>query len=71
MSTGTLESSTANADPAVVTVVLVRPPRFRGQCRSGEDGDCEWEGCPQLRDGEPEKTGRSCPLYPWHHSDGE
>lgn len=27
-----------------------------------EDGDCAWEGCPQLRDGEPEATGRHCPL---------
>lgn len=48
---------------------LIRPPRFQGQCHSGEDGDCDWEDCPQLRDGEPEKTGRSCPLYPWHHQE--
>lgn len=26
------------------------------------DGECVWEGCPQLRDGEPERTGRHCPL---------
>lgn len=43
------------------------PPRFRGGCHSDSDGDCDWPDCPQLRDGEPEKTGRSCPLYPWHH----
>ena len=26
------------------------------------DGDCYWPGCPQIRDGEPEKSGRHCPL---------
>ena len=31
-------------------------------CHSHEDGDCYWKGCPQLRDKEPEKTGRNCPL---------
>lgn len=31
-------------------------------CRSGADGDCYWTGCPQERDGEPGKSGRSCPL---------
>jgi len=25
------------------------------------DGDCTWAECPQLRDGEPAKTGRHCP----------
>jgi hypothetical protein len=24
---------------------------------------CTWEGCPQVRDGEPKKTGRSCPRW--------
>ena len=27
-----------------------------------DDGDCDWSGCPQLRDGEPRKNGRHCPL---------
>ena len=36
-----------------------------GHCMADDDGDCgwmkaEWE-CPQLRDGEPKKTGRHCP----------
>jgi len=31
-------------------------------CHAGMDGECYWIGCPQLRDGEPEKSGRSCPL---------
>ena len=45
-------------------------PRLRYQpeqhrfsyCQSNGDGDCEWEGCPQLRDNEPTATGRHCPL---------
>lgn len=31
-------------------------------CRAGTDGDCFWSECPQLADGEPEATGRHCPL---------
>ena len=32
------------------------------KCHAQKDGDCEWEECPQLRDGEPVKSGRDCPL---------
>lgn len=32
------------------------------RCQSGKDGECYWDGCPQLRDKEPHKTGRHCPL---------
>lgn len=35
-------------------------------CQSGNDGECYHELCLQNRDGEPEKTGRSCPLYDWN-----
>jgi hypothetical protein len=31
-------------------------------CRGGRDGECSWKLCPQLRDNEPMKTGRHCPL---------
>lgn len=31
-------------------------------CHAARDGDCDWANCPQNRDGEPGKTGRSCPL---------
>lgn len=31
------------------------------RCQADSDGDCEWSGCPQLRDGEPRATGRHCP----------
>lgn len=30
-------------------------------CRGDDDGDCDYSGCPQLRDGEPRKSGRHCP----------
>lgn len=32
------------------------------RCHAARDGECQWELCPQLRDGEPTKTGRHCPL---------
>ncbi len=31
-------------------------------CHGREDGECHWKRCPQLRDGEPERSGRHCPL---------
>ena len=36
-------------------------PAHLARCHSGRDGDCVWSECPQLRDNEPEKTGRHCP----------
>lgn len=32
------------------------------RCAAARDGDCTNAQCPQLRDGEPAKTGRHCPL---------
>jgi len=32
------------------------------QCHGHEDGECSWKDCPQLRDNEPHKSGRHCPL---------
>lgn len=32
------------------------------RCHADRDGECCWQHCPQLRDGEPAKTGRHCPL---------
>lgn len=31
-------------------------------CRAGAEGVCLWPDCPQIRDGEPEASGRTCPL---------
>lgn len=36
--------------------------RYMTRCQADCDDECEWEGCPQIRDGEPYKTGRHCPL---------
>jgi len=33
-----------------------------GYCHADRDGDCIHKQCPQLRDNEPHKTGRHCPL---------
>jgi hypothetical protein len=31
-------------------------------CRGGRDGECVWKLCPQIRDGEPTRSERHCPL---------
>jgi len=36
--------------------------RIMTRCQACDDGCCDWDGCPQVRDGEPEATGRHCPL---------
>lgn len=36
--------------------------RLVNHCHGDRDGDCSWEHCPQLREGEPAATGRHCPL---------
>lgn len=37
-------------------------PRIIIGCAAGRDGECNHALCPQLRDGEPKKSGRHCPL---------
>jgi hypothetical protein len=32
------------------------------RCQSDDDGYCSYGLCPQLRDGEPEASGRHCPF---------
>lgn len=43
-------------------------------CHADSDGACDWKECPQLRDGEPGKSGRHCPLdegtYELHDDQG-
>jgi hypothetical protein len=39
------------------------------RCHSGSDGECNWKECPQLRDEEPAKSGRGCPLYDWNRDE--
>ena len=31
-------------------------------CAANKEGDCSHPDCPQIRDGEPAKTGRNCPV---------
>jgi hypothetical protein len=40
-------------------------------CHADRDGDCNHKDCPQLRDGEPHKSGRSCPLNWGDDNDAE
>jgi hypothetical protein len=35
--------------------------RVLTRCRADDDGMCGWREDPQLRDGEPARTGRHCP----------
>jgi hypothetical protein len=50
-----LENLTAKSEPPVVVKIL-------SNCMAGEDGDCFHTSCPQMADGEPERSGRHCPL---------
>jgi hypothetical protein len=48
-------------------VPLVRIWPWRGltsqaRCHASKDGECFWGRCPQIRDGEPAKSGRHCPI---------
>ncbi len=40
------------------------------RCHSASDGECNWADCPQEREGEPKRSGRSCPLYDWEDREG-
>lgn len=47
-----------------------RLPVANEPCHSAKDGECEWAHCPQIRDGEPDKSGRHCPLdLAWNEED--
>ncbi len=37
-------------------------PDTNERCHANRDGECVHERCPQLRDNEPHKSGRHCPL---------
>lgn len=32
------------------------------RCQAIEEEPCDWAGCPQVRDDEPRRSGRHCPL---------
>lgn len=39
------------------------------RCAAARDGECNHAQCPQLRDGEPENSGRHCPIDNWDEDD--
>ena len=47
----------------------MREAEMRERCHANRDGECDHKNCPQLRDGEPEKSGRHCPLDTWEEED--
>lgn len=52
------EQLAAWRDPLPSTPLPPEPLR----CHADSDGDCSWCDCPQNKDSEPERSGRSCPL---------
>jgi len=50
------EELNGNIDKPVLVVPALT------NCKGHRDGDCFDKRCPQLIDGEPEKSGRHCPL---------
>jgi hypothetical protein len=44
------------------TPVRAKKSEALTRCAAGRDGECVHDQCPQLRDGEPVKSGRHCPL---------
>lgn len=52
--------------PDVMEEPKLKPAKLADEyCVANRDGDCNAHNCPQLRDNEPQKSGRSCPLK-WH-----
>jgi hypothetical protein len=45
--------------------------KYLERCHADRDGDCCAERCPQIRDHEPEKTGRHCPIDTWPDDDDD
>jgi hypothetical protein len=63
------------ASPAAVRWISAEPllgpldiQRFVERCHAARDGDCFAKTCPQLREGEPHRSGRHCPLDTWGDS---
>lgn len=62
------QRANANFELAEIDRELAASNRQRRQakpltsCAADRDGDCDHPQCPQLRDAEPAKSGRSCPM---------
>lgn len=52
------------------SIVHMEKYEDRERCHAAmSDGECYAATCPQLRDGEPTKTGRHCPIDTWIDDD--
>lgn len=49
--------------------VQIPLPLPNNLCHANRDGECNWIDCPQIRDKEPETTGRHCPIDKWPDED--
>lgn len=56
------ELSEEDKQNRVLRVNVEVPPRALERCAAARDGECIHQQCPQLRDNEPAKSGRHCPL---------
>ena len=54
------------SEDGYIAVCPVCAPKAPTKCASNSDGECRHPLCPQLRDNEPNETGRSCPLFDWN-----
>ena len=49
--------------------VKIKSTKELTHCCAARDGECFDDRCPQLRDNEPEKSGRNCPLLQYDDED--
>lgn len=63
-----LQDKRFNAVEKLAKLYWKLAPAKPTHCMAGMDGECNGKGCPQNKDGEPEKSGRFCPL-PGHKED--
>ena len=52
------DAAAAEAARTVEVFESAEPPT----CHADRDGGCSWSECPQVRDGEPYRSGRHCPI---------
>lgn len=55
-----------NASEYTQQCLLTQPqkvePLESAYCHADTKGNCNWSECPQIKDNEPERSGRVCPL---------
>lgn len=60
---GWADISELTTPPAELEPTISKHPRKH--CGADRDGECSALNCPQIQDGEPEKSGRHCPVDNW------